>query len=207
MPDVGISEEAKELLRELFMTDGTTPTAAAGLAGVSPDTAKQYFEQWADELLEQCNSTPDQSSRHERARVRSGEWNTRSIMETKAELDTFEQLLRELSRAEEKDSDLTDRPSIEQLLRERTEQETDDSGSVTYKWQSRLTAAKQLSGKVRAHRTLLKKLMAERTALKPRRPSSRGSKPRRASTRRRICEPVDRKAPADDAQGRRRSAQ
>ena len=66
-------------LENLFLMDGITPFAAARIVGCNFETARRYFDEWAENLL----STPEHETwayRQRRVRARALEGITKKIM-------------------------------------------------------------------------------------------------------------------------------
>ena len=87
-----ISEAKKSQLRDLFMMDGITPYQASQIAQVHRLTANRYFDQWANELIEE----PDHESwayRQRRVRVRALEGITRKILYVNSQRTNLKRVL------------------------------------------------------------------------------------------------------------------
>ena len=97
-----ISHEKQEQLEELFIMDGITPYQAAKVVGIHQKTANRYFEQWAEELIQE----PDHESwayRQKRVRVRALEGITKKIIYVNSQRDNLQQVQHRLMFVKEGD--------------------------------------------------------------------------------------------------------
>jgi len=87
-----ISDEQIASLKELFLMGGITPTQAGLFVGVNHLTAKTYFREWAEEIL----NDPEHltwAEREAHARVRALESITKQIIKVNETLARFEKIL------------------------------------------------------------------------------------------------------------------
>lgn len=86
-----ISDDQKAMLRQLFLMDGITPTQAAEQAGVDTKTARAYFAEWAEELVNGENYVP-WVEMHERVKARALEGTTREIIKVQTTISKLEKI-------------------------------------------------------------------------------------------------------------------
>ena len=87
-----ISKEKEDQLRDLFTMDGITPYQASQVVGIHRATALKYFEQWANELIDD----PEHESwafRQKRVRVRALEGVTKKIIFVSTQRTNLEKIL------------------------------------------------------------------------------------------------------------------
>lgn len=87
-----ISPDKIAVLKELFLMGGITPTQAGLFVGVDFRTVQTYFQEWAEEIVDDPNHIT-WAEREAHARVRALESITKQIIKVQETLARFEKIL------------------------------------------------------------------------------------------------------------------